>query len=130
MNVRCCLSLVLLSSLIVACGCGDDSGPVSPTNHAPVILPQNDTLVSLGDTLKLWASASDPDGNALKYRASVQLTLAELQQGYWPDACMDEHTGYYWFRPQVSDQPKRRFTFLVDDSRGGTDSTTFSVTVN
>ena len=129
--MRAFLALTALLALIVVSGCGDDNGsPLSPSNHAPIIQLQSDTLVALGDTLELWAMASDPDGHELEYTVSVQLTIAELKLGYWPDARIDKQSGHFWFRPQASDQPQRRFTFSVDDGHGGADSTTFSVAVS
>ena len=128
--MRVLISLLVLLGLILASGCGNDKpGPLGPANHAPVIQPQSDTSVALGDTLELWAHANDADGDELSYALAVHLTLTELKQGYSPDTGFDGATGYFWFRPKPDDAPARRFTFYASDGRGGIDSTTFSVTV-
>jgi hypothetical protein len=129
--MRLGISLVSMLALVLAIGCSEDNGPTSSgANHAPVIRPQNDTLLAVGDTLELSMIASYADEDQLTYGVTVELTLAEIKQGYWPHVHMDAHTGDFWFRAAEEDRPRRRFTVSVEDGRGGADSTTFSVTVN
>ena len=119
-----------MSVFVMVMGCGDNGGGTAPTNHAPVLGPQSDTTVALGDSLELWAVVEDSDGDVLTYTLTVHLTLAEFKQGYFPDAKFNTQTGYFWFRPSSDDRPSRDFTFGVNDGRGGLDSTRFTVTVN
>ena len=56
--------------LLGLAGCGDDEGPIPPTeNHTPVIdsvTVSADTVLELG-TVSLTLHATDPDGDALSY---------------------------------------------------------------
>jgi hypothetical protein len=116
--------------LAVAGGCGDGEIRVTgPTNHPPVLTAQPDTSAALGDTLILWAIADDPDNDRLSYNVLIHITSDEYSRGYIPDAWMHSPSGRFRFWPQADDEPQRRFTFLVEDNRGGTDTTTFAVRV-
>ena len=60
------IMVILLASMAYFC-CEDSKEGVSdpPRNHAPMIDEQSDTLVTVGDTLNLTASASDQDGDSV-----------------------------------------------------------------
>ena len=120
----------LFSVFAVLVGCGDNDGGMGPTNHSPVLAAQSDTIVAVGHSLELWASAEDVDGDTLTYSLSVFLSQAELKQGYFPDTEFDAQTGHFVFTASSDDRPSRSFTFGVSDGRGGTDSATFTVIVN
>jgi hypothetical protein len=77
----------------------------------------------------LQAVAHDPDGDALEYSSSIEVTWEEIRSGYHPAGGMETETGRFWFRPSSADTPSRRITFMVDDGRGGRDSTAFRVVV-
>jgi hypothetical protein len=121
----------VLSCLILAIGCGDSGdGPAGPSNHPPVIQAQTDTSAAVGDTLVLWADAQDPDGDDLTYIGIAHITYEEFARGYFPHAGMHPTSGRFRFIPQADDAPRRRFSFCVDDGRGGEDSTTFTVNID
>ena len=111
LKMRIVVSVALLLGFLIASGCGDDDGggPVGPTNRPPVIQALPDTSATVGDTLKLWAIADDPDGDELTYRLTIFLTSVEIKLGYRPDADLDEQTAYFWFKPGASDLPSRSF---------------------
>jgi hypothetical protein len=126
---RCWLLAMGLLVLAGACG-SDDGGPVVPLNHAPILRTQSDTTVAVRDTLHLWAVAHDQDGDPLIYDAVVVGTLADFKLRGFPDTDMESTDGHFEFRARAIDQPDRMFRFLVEDGRGGRDSTTFMVIVN
>lgn len=111
-------------------GCGDDAeSPVSPPKgNAPVLAFQSDTTVAYGDTLRLNASATDPDGDSLAFSMAVLVSLSEIRTGYFARAGMDASTGAFWFLPGPRDVPDRSFQFTVTDETGLTDTSIFKVT--
>jgi hypothetical protein len=125
------ISLILVGMICIY-GCGDSGGSAGPgpSNHTPVIEAQADTSLVLGDTLVIWAEAHDEDGDELAYTAAAYISFEELIRGYSPDAGMNAASGRFEFRTRDEDGPRRRFTFSVDDGRGGADSTTFWVNIN
>jgi hypothetical protein len=121
--VMCLLALVSVS-------CGDDNTcqPVenAPVNHPPVLQAQRDTSVFIGDTLRLAASATDPDGDALTYYLTPGLR-------HTSDTCatfIDSLTGQLWFAPSVNDRPERSMILTVVDEHGYGASTLFDVAVS
>ena len=120
---------LLVLSWSNGCGDGGGNGGTGLSNHPPVIEAQGDTSVVLGDTLVLWARASDTDSDELSYTVMAHITYEEFARGYQPDAWMNRTSGRFRFRPQADDSPQRRFTFSANDGRGGADSTTFNVSV-
>jgi hypothetical protein len=122
------ISLGVFVFLLV--GCSGDGGGSGPSNHAPTIEAQRDTTAVLGDTLVLWARAYDSDGDDLTYKALGQITYEEFRRGYFPVAGMNQASGRFKFWPQEDDRPSRQFTFIADDERGGTDSTSFFIYVD
>jgi hypothetical protein len=125
--------LLLGASLIAGIGCGNDGSgynvlddPLGSFNRAPLMQEQPDTSVALGDTLRLQASAYDPDGDEITYRIVVYVeTIYEP----WPDIEFNSSTGRFWFAPAASDLPERAFEFIARDGRGGESSTKFAVDV-
>ena len=125
---RVWLAVLTLLSAIYGCGGGDSTAP-PPGNVPPAITAQPDTTCAVGDTLFLQASAEDPDGDALYYSATIVVTMEELWHGYLPTGGINEETGRFWFRASHNDSPRRRVLFVVDDRRGGRDTTAFVVGV-
>ena len=119
------LFLALGTALV---GCVSSTAPQAK-NEAPHLSVQRDTSCAIGDTLRLHASAVDPDGDALQYSALIEITWEELRSGYRPATDMDGQTGWFWFRPSSADLPARRVTFFAEDGRGGRDSTSFGVAI-
>ena len=62
------LSRVLISVVLAACG-GDDGGSIQePTRVAVITISAPTTMIRVGDTVQLTASARDADGNVLEGR--------------------------------------------------------------
>ena len=136
MRYKTTIRLLLVFLIVVFLSCNDEP-TFSPTakksfspNNSPVILEQTDTTASLGDTLVLWAFATDPDGDSVVYNLDISITWGEIKLGLIPDAQIDRATGRFWFRPQNFDIPSRSFSFIARDGRGATDFTNFIVYVN
>jgi Bacterial Ig domain len=112
-------------------GCSDDAAsPISPPKgNAPILAFQSDTTIAYADTLRLNASATDPDGDPLTFSMAVIVSLSEIRTGYFARAGMDASTGAFWFLPGPRDVPDRSFQFTVTDGTGLTDTSTFKVTV-
>lgn len=129
-SARCRCAVPLFIAGVLAAGCGDGTTePRSPVNQPPRIRAQADTSVAIGDTLRLRASATDPEGDRLTYRATVLMSMEEWVDGYRPNAGIDTLTGRFWFSGTERDMPAREFIFDVFDARGGRDSTGFSIAV-
>lgn len=128
--------LFLLLAMLLALSfsaCCDEESCTSRTfepidiNDPPSIQSQRDTLCLIGDSLRLQAAASDPDGDEITYHLKVALHSGEDQ--YDGDAFLDSESGEFIFVPNASDMPYRSFTFIVKDEHGYAASTTFQVTV-
>jgi hypothetical protein len=128
-RMRCWVAAGLLCIGLVALGgCGGEIGTVQPTeDHPPLLQPQADAVGAQGDTLRLVATATDPDGDAVAFDFAVIATLQEIQHGYRCQAGMSRVTGQFWFVPGSLDVPSREFRFTVSDGRGGTAATSFVV---
>lgn len=127
--------MFFLATLSFGGGCGSDDVPVPvipPSNHAPVLRPQSDTTITIGDTLHLWAVADDSDGDALMYGAAILGTWGRLRGVSHADFDIDFEplTGHFIFRALARRRMGNDFQFTVDDGRGGRDSTTFTVFVD
>jgi hypothetical protein len=117
-------------------GCSEDgsTGPAS-SNHRPIVSLQTDTSGVVGDTLRLIFTASDQDSNSfqgsnkLRFHLIIHCTWTEIKQRSFAHAHVDSYTGAFWFYPRTYDMPLRQFSVWVDDDRGGTDTTTFNVSV-
>ncbi len=113
---------------LASCSKDDGSGP---SNHPPIIHAIPDTSASIGDTLKLIATAEDEDGDSLFFGSiSLYNSLMELRLDYQADHNIDRITGAFWFLPTSSDLPIRRFLVCVNDGMGGADTTFFAVDVH
>lgn len=125
--MRAVFALVLL---IIIGGCGEGESPsgMTPRDGSPRIYDQPDTTVAYGDTLRLTASATDPDGDVLAFSMAVMASLSEIRSGYLALAGIDRDSGAFWFYPNSRDIPSRSFRFIVTDTEGLIDSTTFRVT--
>jgi hypothetical protein len=98
-----------------------------PVNARPSITSQPDTSCAVDDTLHLLVQAHDPDGDVLHYMVSFEIRLIDFPSGHLPEGGINSQTGEFWFHAHSWDSPSRRVTFLVDDGRGGRDSTAFEV---
>ncbi len=115
---------------VLGCGVGGDAaGPQGGTNRPPVLGAVRDTTIALGDTVGIFISATDPDGDDITYHLAVSLTWEELKDGYRADASLGAETGYFWFKPGQRDVPSRQFQFIAEDGRGGEDDAWMTVTV-
>jgi hypothetical protein len=114
-------------------GCSEDTGtgpgPVR-TNHRPVISQQAETSGVVGDTLRLSFAASDQDGDSLLFTLTAYCSWSEIMAGRCPVARVGPRDGKFWFWPRTYDVPTRQFKVVVDDGRGGIDSTKFDVLVS
>ena len=129
-HMRFVLLPCALAVAFAAAGChGDSATSPQRTERPPSLTAQVDTSCAIGDTLRLQAVATDPDGDALRYSASVEITFEEFTAGYLVNGGMNEQTGRFSFIPSQLDKPGRRVSFYVDDGRGGRDSTSFQVSV-
>ena len=121
--------LIVGGAAFAGCGSGGSERLLGPENQPPVIMDQQDTFVVVQDTLRLVATATDPDADPLTFRLGVFLTFWEVKIGYRPEASLDEASGEFRLVPAVQDTPQRQFRFIAKDGRGGADSTQFSVAV-
>jgi hypothetical protein len=122
MNAR----LLLVLTVLTVCACESDrtcdpnaDGPVGlgPHGDPPNIEALGDTSVVLGDTLRMTASAVDPDGDSVTYDLTVCLRdTSELD--YVADAYLDSLTGDFWFVAGARDLPDRNFVITARDSEG------------
>ena len=110
-------------------GCGDDEDVTGAMNRPPAFQDQPDVTMALGDTLRLAALATDPDGQEVAYSVAVMATLAELQSGYFAAHAIDPATGDFWFYPSDRDIPSRSFEFRGEDALGNTGKNQFTVFV-
>jgi hypothetical protein len=114
--------------LALTFGCAGDDIATGPANNPPELAAVRDTAIALGDTLGIFISATDPDGDHITYHLAVSVTWQELKDGYRADASLDAESGYFWFRPGGEDVPSRQFQFLAEDGRGGEDGAWMTVT--
>ena len=128
-EVRSGLIAVTLLLPVLAAGCAGDSVTAGSDNQPPELEAVRDTTVALGDTLGVFVSATDADGDDITYHLAVSVTWEELKQGYRADASLDARSGYFWFRPSDDDIPSRDFQFTADDGRGGEDAAWMKVGV-
>jgi hypothetical protein len=131
-DTKPCLAWLVLSFVLpVLLGCNDDGKvtTLGPANARPSITSQPDTSCAVGDSLQLQVQAHDPDGDVLHYLVSFEIRWGDFISGHLPEGDINSQTGEFWFYPRSWDSPSRRVTFLVDDGRGGRDSTTFEVHV-
>ncbi len=129
MRLEFAVKYLIVGLLIVAIGCSTDDEasetPTQPVNQAPVFRSLADTIVVVGDTLRLLVVADDPEGDRITYRLLVPIVpgtgvaLAEL----------DTETGKFWFAARRSDTPMRWFGFFARDEQGNESSVDIFVTV-
>jgi len=120
--------LLMLWVMFVA-GCSSQQETIAPTddNHPPVLVVLSDTTVAVGDTLRLTAVATDPDGDTINYDLTV---LIRGMNDHLPKVSFDGASGEFVFFPASTDQPSRDFVIRARDGRGGEDDSGFTVTVN
>jgi hypothetical protein len=122
----------VMAALLVLAGIACDSEQTCPLvgpparNNPPAIHAERDTSIVLGDTLRLQATATDPDGDALKYYLTVILRDVS-ESDYVADAHLDSINGEFWFAPGVRDMPERSIMITVTDEDGVSSSTLFTV---
>ena len=122
----------MLFSVLISCGSENLTDPGSKIiiNNPPVIVEHGDTSTTVGDTLLLYTGAQDPDGDQLSYDGFVHVTLTDLKNGTIPKYEFDNLKIVLEYRPSDYDRPKRKVSFIVEDNRGGADTTTFYINVN
>ncbi|MCD6135607.1 VWA domain-containing protein [Candidatus Bipolaricaulota bacterium] len=81
--VDCCDGANVCVTLVATDNCGAKGTDsfvlhINNVNHAPIIDAGSDIVVDEGATIQLCASASDPDGDALKYHWSIPCGKGEL----------------------------------------------------
>ena len=133
MKLRSSILLVTMSLIILfSCGSENPTGPENKKviNNPPVIVEHGDTSTTVGDTLLLYTEAQDPDGDLLSYDGFVHVTITDLKMGTIPEYEFDNLTKVLEFRPRAYDRPIRKVSFIVEDNRGGADTTTFYINVN
>lgn len=118
----------LLALVFFSCSDDNTCQPVETdsANRPPVLQAQRDTSVIIGDTLRLTASATDPNGDEVKYYLTVGLRDASDTAA----AFLDSLTGRFWFAPSIDDRPERSMMFTAVDERGSAISTLFDVSVS
>ena len=117
---------VVLTLAVVIASCSDDD-PMTPENSSPVLVDLRDTTISVGNTLRTTALATDPDGDPINYHLTVMIRGIHDPL---PAASIDARTGEIIFRPTPDDRPSRDFVVRAQDGRGGEDATSFTATVN
>ena len=111
-------------------GCGSDKGAGPEPNRAPMLVEMRDTSAVVGDTLNVAVQATDPDGDELHYELIYECTWSEILQDHCPHAGIRTVGVLFWFCPRAYDISLRRFTIVVSDDRGGSDTTAFAVAVS
>ncbi|MHB8090494.1 MAG: putative Ig domain-containing protein [Syntrophales bacterium] len=89
-------------------------------NHSPVLSPVGNQSVNEDILLTFKISSTDSDGDTPTYSAP------NLPSG----ALIDARSGIFTWLPTFSQSGTYQVTFLADDSFGGTDSETITITVN
>jgi hypothetical protein len=126
-----CIVIGVVLSLWLGCSEDTGTGPAQTNpNHRPAISLQSDTFATVGDTLRLVFAASDQDGDSMHFNLTTYCSWSEIQDGHCPRAGVGLHDGKFWFWPRAEDVPTRQFKVVVDDGRGGVDSTKFNVVVS
>ena len=126
-----CIAIGIVLSLWSGCSEDKGNGPSpKPSNHRPALSLQSDTSATIGDTLRLVFTASDEDGDSPRFGLTVYCSRAEIFVGHCPLAEVGLLDGKFWFWPRTYDVPTRTFAVVVEDSRGGADSTKFNVVVS
>ena len=126
------VAVLLVSGVLIGCSEERWIEPIDPRegNHLPVIASQSDTSVIVGDTLRIEFSATDQDGDSLRFEQYIMCTWGEIKAGQGPISHIDSRTGSFWFYPRTSDIPWRLVTVTVYDGRGGSVYTEFRVSVS
>lgn len=108
-------------------GCEDKRVTTPDINKPPEIVEQADTFTTIGDSLLLYALASDPDNDPISFHCihhAIDITSGD------PDYLIDFISGEFKYYPALSDTPQCRFSFIACDDRESCDTTTFNVDVN
>ena len=125
------MRILLVVFVLLLCSCDSDPPciPQKPDvpGNPPIIQAQRDTSLVVGDTLRLRAYATDPDGDDVTFYATALLRDAS-ERNYVADVHMDQETGDFWFVPGFRDMPDRTIMFTAVDEHGYSASTLFEVT--
>jgi hypothetical protein len=106
-----------------------DTIPSEPPNNPPVVFEHPDTSTTVGSIIYLRPIAYDIDGDSLIYDCFVNSSWSDLKRGTVPNYQFFDELKVLVFAPQWYDRPSRRVYFIVDDGRGGADTTRFTVFV-
>jgi len=132
MRVSAIRSNILLLALGLLLGCSDEIEKPPEKNHPPVVAQQSDTSAIVGDTLGLQFSATDQDGDDLRFEAQVPCSWREISTGscHPPIAHVNFRTGHFWFYPSTYDVPERVVMVVVTDEHGAYGYMDFVVSVS
>lgn len=122
-------SQIRVFSIAVAClvaGCSGDDKSSAPINQPPVVDDISDLQTRVGDTLRVVASARDPEGEDVRFR----LVVPVIPGAGVAEASIDSISGALTFVPQVSDGPFRWFGIFAQDRAGAEGSTDFYVLID
>ncbi len=129
MRLEFAVKYLIVALLILAIGCSTDDNatetPTQPGNQAPVFRSLVDTIVAVGDTLRLSVVADDPERDPITYRLIVPV----IPGGGVALADLNTQTGEFWFAARHTDMPVRWFGFFARDDRGNESSADIFVTV-
>ena len=134
-SMRFALFVLLISMvvLLLAARCSNERGCDSTgpggENHPPVMQEIRDTTAVLGDTLWIPIEVSDPDGDELHFELLIECTWDKIFRDQCPRAGIRRSVMKVWFWPRIYDFGLSNFMAVVDDGRGGSDSTSFSIAV-
>jgi hypothetical protein len=115
---------IAIAGLVAGCSGGDRSSP--PTNQPPVVDAISDVHTRVGDTLRVHASARDPEGEEVAFR----LVVPVIPGAGVAEASIDSVSGEFTFIPQATDGPLRWFGIFAHDRGGAEGSTDFYVLID
>lgn len=128
MKLNNSIALIIITTFILLAGCGEDD-PAGPSGKSRTLFmrEQPDTHSHVGDTLTLWAQATDTSGDSVYYE--MENILIKYIQMNPADTDFDPVTGEFRFYPTGADMESQQFVFRAYNTRGDVDSTRFYVMV-
>jgi hypothetical protein len=92
-------------------------------NYIPVINPVEDQIVIIGEVRNVFLSASDADGDPIRYSFNPELSFVSLFDN-------EDGTAILRISPETGNVGKYNVTINVSDLNGGISSEIFSIIVN
>ncbi|MCP4571313.1 MAG: hypothetical protein GY838_03105 [bacterium] len=125
------LCTAVLVALVPLVGCVEKETVVPPIkdNYPPTILAQSDTFAVVGDTIRLHFTASDVDGDPVRFEQEVLVSWSDVMAGRIPVSGIGPRTGDFWMWAQATDMPERYVIVSAHDDRGGSATANFHITV-